>query len=122
MIVIPGRPRLRAGEPGIRKVADYRRIPGSREGAPRNDGVTASGTPLQRAAQIMRDFADDTAAEGQDADHEDHALDHGAPLPEAGEILLHGDDDESADHRTEHRAEPADQRHEHDLAPPPPAP
>src|SRR3954470_19875670 len=48
----------------------------------------ASGTGLQRAPEIMRDFADHAAAEGQHADHEDHALDHGDPLPEAGEILL----------------------------------
>src|SRR6266851_9056020 len=64
---------------------------------------------LQRPPEIMRDLADYAAAERQHANHKDHALDHRHPLPEAGEVLLHGDDHERADHRAEHGAEPANQ-------------
>src|SRR6267143_6702990 len=52
---------------------------------------------LERSPEIMRDLADHASTEGQHADHEDHALDHRHPLPEAGQILLHGDDHEGAD-------------------------
>jgi hypothetical protein len=62
------------------------------------------------------DLADDAAAEGQHADHEDRALNHRHPLPESSEIVLHGDDHEGADHRAEDGAEAADQRHQHHLA------
>jgi len=62
------------------------------------------------------DLASDTAPEGQHAGDEDRALNHRHPLTEAGEILLHGDDGEGADHRSEDGAEAADQGHQHDLA------
>src|SRR3979411_868550 len=71
---------------------------------------------LQGTPEIMRDLANHAAAERQHTDHEDHALDHRDPLPEASEILLHGDDHEGADYRAEHSAEAADQRHQHDFA------
>src|SRR6201996_8597084 len=71
---------------------------------------------LQRALEQMRDLADQAAAEQQPAGDEDHPLDHRHPLAEAGQILLHGDDHESTDHRAEHRAQAADQRHQHDFA------
>ena len=64
----------------------------------------------------MCELADEAAAEQQHAGHENHALDHGDPLPKAGKILLHGDDHEGACHGSEHGAEAADQRHQHDLA------
>ncbi len=51
---------------------------------------------LQFDAREPRNFADDAAAEQQDADHEDHALHHEHPLADGGEIVLHGDDDEDA--------------------------
>src|SRR4051812_26893882 len=80
-------------------------------------GKTAVNRPgLQRAPEIMRDLANHAAAEGQHAGDEDHALNHRHPLAETGQILLHGDDHEGADHRTEYRAETADQRHQHDFA------
>src|SRR6202171_1792555 len=45
---------------------------------------------LERPPEIVCDLADHAAAESQHADHEDHALDHRHPLPEAAQILLHG--------------------------------
>src|SRR3954447_13289421 len=71
---------------------------------------------LQRSPEIMRDLADHATAERQHAGHEDDTLDHRHPLAEPRQILLHGDDDEGADHWTEHRSETADQRHQHDFA------
>src|SRR6266850_2842765 len=71
---------------------------------------------LERPPEIMRDLADHAAPERQHADHKDRALDHRHPLSEAGQILLHGDDDEGTDDRAEHGTETADQRHQHDLS------
>ena len=58
----------------------------------------------------MRDLADDAAAEEQDAGDEDDALNDRHPLPETGQILLHGDDHEGTDHRAEYCAEAAYQQ------------
>ena len=85
----------------------------------------ATRTPLRAIASRaqsdalrneMRDLADDAAAERQHAGDEDHALDHRHPLAEPGQILLHRDDHEGADHRAEDRTEAPDQRHQHDFA------
>src|SRR3954468_13613875 len=103
---------LYAGEPGIQQSCITSGFRVRAKSAPRNDGQMHW---LQRAPEIMRDFADHATAEGQHADHENRALDHRDPLPISGEILLHGDDDEGADHRTEYGAETANQRHQHDF-------
>src|SRR5712671_8214779 len=77
----------------------------------------ASRAPSSKPdAQQMRDLPDDAAPEQQDANHEDDALDHGHPFADAGEIILHPNDDDRAGDRPEHGAETADQRHQHDLA------
>src|SRR5450759_1825196 len=97
-------PYLRRGALLIRGPQLEKKVgPGSAE--QRDGRCTASGTrDLQRPTEIMRDLADHAAAERQHADHEDPALDHGHPLPEPGQILLHGDNHEGTDHRAEHGA------------------
>src|ERR1700722_12539690 len=71
---------------------------------------------LQRTAEKMGYFTDDSAAERQHAGHENRALDHGHPGTKSGQILLRGDDDEGADHRAKDGTETPDQRHQHDQA------
>ena len=75
-------------------------------------GLSTSDRPTNRLA----DLADDAAAEQQHAGDEDRALDHRHPFAELGEIVLHGDDDDRADHRPVERAHAAEQRHQHHLA------
>src|SRR3984957_17894004 len=65
----------------------------------------APASPLD--AQQVGDLADDATAKQQHADDEDHALDDGHPFAETGEVVLHADDDEGADTRSEEGAEPA---------------
>ncbi|OYU92014.1 MAG: hypothetical protein CFE29_04000 [Bradyrhizobiaceae bacterium PARB1] len=92
---------------GIWKIVLYRRgISGPHAGLPRTS---------QRTSGQMRDLADNAAAKGQHADHEDHALDHRHPLAKAGQILLHSDDHEGADHRAVKRRKTAHQRDQHDF-------
>src|SRR6266498_3606699 len=69
-----------------------------------NEGMTA-GVFLEGLVDEAGDFADDAASEGQDADHEDGALDHGDPGAELGEVVLERDHDEGTDDGTEHGAE-----------------
>src|SRR5262245_5917093 len=71
---------------------------------------------LQRLADQPAQLAHHPAAERQHADHEDHALRHRHPGAELGEIVFHRDDDERAHHRTEHRAQAAEQHHEDHFA------
>src|ERR1700737_4501450 len=61
-------------------------------------------------------LADDAAAEGEHADHEDEAVDDGDPLSECRQIVLHGDDDEGADERAVERADAAEKRHQQHFA------
>src|SRR5580698_19051 len=72
--------------------------------------------PLQPDPQKICQLADDAAPERQHADHENRALDHQHPLAEWRQIILHADDDKGADHRPEHGAKPAKQRHQQHVA------
>src|SRR3979411_3165678 len=92
----------------------YGELRGAREVTPdfhRNDsrlgGYQRLPAPagLKPDAQQMRDLPDDAAPEQQDANHEDDALDHGHPFADAGEIILHPDDDDRAGDRPRHAAE-----------------
>jgi hypothetical protein len=81
--------------------------------------ASRQGEARERTADYSGFFAqlaDDAAAEGQHADHEDHALHDGHPGAELRQVVLHGDDDRGADHRAEDRAHAAEQRHQHHLA------
>src|SRR5215468_9349305 len=71
---------------------------------------------LEGRAEEAGDLPDDTAAEGEDADHEDHALDDGDPGAELGEVVLEGDYGEGADDGAEDGAEAAEERHQDNLA------
>jgi len=68
------------------------------------------------SGQIGGDHADDAAAEGEDAENEDDPLDDCDPRAELGEVMLHAGQQKRADDWAQHRAEPADQGHQHDLA------
>src|SRR5213079_153051 len=48
------------------------------------------------------------------ADDEDGALHDGQPGADLGQVVLERDHEEGADHRSEDRPHPAEQRHEHD--------
>src|SRR3954447_19655875 len=74
----------------------------------------APGRRSELDTQQVRDLADDATAEQEDAGDEDHTLDDRDPLVERVEVVLHRDNDECADDGTKNRAEPADQRHQHD--------
>ena len=63
--------------------------------ARRRGAVVRQHVIIRRATD--RQAADDTSAENQHADHEDSALDHHDPSPEGRQIILHRDDDQSAD-------------------------
>src|SRR3954463_6184909 len=76
----------------------------------------ASGYRSELDTQQVRDLADDATAGQEDAGDADHTLDDRDPLVERIEVVLHRDDDECADHGTENRAEPADQRHQQAFA------
>src|SRR5688500_12105578 len=71
---------------------------------------------LERLLEVVRQLADHAAAEGQHADDENAALHDGDPGAELREVVLHRDDDERADHRSEDGAHAAEQRHQHHLA------
>src|ERR1051325_2772128 len=55
---------------------------------------TSGRESLELDAQEVRDLSDDAAAEQEHAGDEDDALDHGHPLVERVEIVLHRDDHE----------------------------
>src|SRR5258705_5032623 len=80
--------------------------------------VYAMGPPthLERFSQKVSELADDAATEGQHADDEDDALNDRDPRAKLGQVVLERHHDEGADYRAEHRAEAAEQRHEHHLA------
>src|SRR5208282_730840 len=70
----------------------------------KDDAVQSNRGNLQLYAQGVGELAHNTAAERQH------------PLAERGEIALHGDDQECAGDRPEHRAEAAQERHQYDVA------
>lgn len=55
-----------------------------------------AGPCLQRRADPLGRDADETLAEGQYADHEDHAQDDREPGAESGQVILHRDDHQGA--------------------------
>ena len=82
-----------------------------RSGAPEASLIVAA--PLLPGDEL----ADEAAPEGQHADDEDGADDHGDPRADpVGEEVLQADDRERAEHRAGERAHAAEQRHQHDLA------
>src|SRR5205809_3891106 len=82
-----------------------------REGARKLCSLSVA--PLEPGVQL----ADEAAPEGDDADHEDDADDHGDPFADAvGEQVLQADDRERAEHRAGEGGHAAEQRHQDHLA------
>src|ERR1700680_4209729 len=59
------------------------------------------------------DLADNSATEGEHADHEDAAGDYRPPFAKGGEIVFQANDDEGSDDRAKDRTHATEQRHEH---------
>ena len=64
----------------------------------------------------MRNFAHDTAAKQQNADHEGQAHENGDHGAQVGQVVLHGHDDRGAEHRAKQSPHAAEQGHEHHFA------
>src|SRR3989442_1696877 len=77
--------------------------------------VTGDLRPLQRFAQDAAQLAHHAPPEREHAHHEDGTLHDRQPRADLREVVLEADHDERAHHGPEDGAEPAQERHQHDL-------